>query len=98
MTAELVRNMRRLKLTQGKSEGKLCEGTGVLTMACEQREVRQHGKSQVLKGQSGAREGRTEARGMAERPVVAMKRLTIVEPRGLSSRATQERARARRLA
>jgi hypothetical protein len=34
---------------------------------------------------------------VAERPVVAVKRVTIVERRGLSSRAMPEAVRARRL-
>ncbi len=48
--------------------------------------------------QPEAREGQTGSPRVAERSVVALKRVTIVERRGLSSRAMQEAARVGRLA
>jgi hypothetical protein len=47
--------------------------------------------------QREAREGEARPAWVTERSVVAMKRVMIVERRDLSSRATQEAARARRL-
>jgi len=48
--------------------------------------------------QPEAREGQTGLPWVAERPVVALKRVMIVEQRGLSSRAAQKVARAGGLA
>ena len=47
--------------------------------------------------QPEAREGKTGLEGESERPIVAKKRLIIVESRGLGTRAMPERARAWRL-
>jgi hypothetical protein len=47
--------------------------------------------------QRDAREGQARPRGVTERPVVAMKPLITAEPRGLSSRTTQQVARDREI-
>lgn len=49
------------------------------------------------RSQLAVREEQAGLNRVAERPAVALKRVTIVEPRGLSSRAMPEAVRARRL-
>ena len=74
--------------------------TGVLVMGWVQRnnestrEARSGGERDLNWRSARIRAGRA---GMTERSVVARKRVTIVERRDLSSRATQEAARAGRL-
>ena len=98
--AEFVRLRRRPKAGR--------EASNANTVWCHRgigdgmgaKEQRVNTGSPVRRGerpQLQIREDQSRPHGVTERSVVAKKRVTIVERRDLSSRATQEVARARRL-
>ena len=100
MDAEFVRLRRRPKAGR--------EASNANTVWCHRgigdgmgaKEQRVNTGSPVRRGerpQLQIREDQSRPHGVTERSVVAKKRVTIVERRDLSSRATQEVARARRL-
>ena len=100
VNAELVRNKRRPPSLREASEKSTAEGhRGIGDGMCAKERCVNTG-SPVCRGrktQPEAREGKSGTYRVAERPVVARKRVMTVERRGLSSGATQQRARARRL-
>jgi hypothetical protein len=100
VNAELVRNKRRPPSLRKASDKSTAEGhRGIGDGMCAKERCVNTG-SPLRRGrraQPEAREGKAGTYRVAERPVVAKKRVTTVERRGLRSRATQQRARARRL-
>ena len=102
VTAELLEYTRRPKLLREASDIRTAgehRGSGD-GMRAKERRVNTgdpEPRSAHRSDQPRPREGETGRDWESERPVVAMKRVTIAEPRGLSSRATQQEARARRL-
>jgi hypothetical protein len=99
--AELVKVQRRpqpVREASDKRTGQDRRGIGDGMWAKERRVNTGSPRRWAASAQPEAREGETGPHRVAERSVVAMKRVTTVERRGLGSRAAQERARARRLA
>ena len=100
VNAELVRNKRRPpSLREASDKSTAGEHRGIGDGMCAKERCVNTGSPlrRGRKTQPEAREGKAGTYRVAERPVVARKRVTTVERRGLSSRATQQRARARRL-
>ena len=100
VNAELVRYRRRPQPHREASDG--CTGgehRGIGDgMSAKERSVNTGSpRERGARPQPEAREGKTGLAWVAERLVVAMKRATTVEQRSPGSRATQQRARARRL-
>ena len=100
VNAELVRNKRRPPSLREASDTSTAEGhRGIGDGMCAKEGCVNTGSPmrRGRKTQPEAREGKSGTYRVAERPVVARKRVMTVERRGLSSGATQQRARARRL-
>ena len=100
VNAELVRNERRPPSLRKASDKSTAEGhRGIGDGMCAKERCVNTGSSlrRGRRAQPEAREGKAGPYRVAERSVVARKRVMTVERRGLSSGATQQRARARRL-
>ena len=100
VNAELVRNERRPPSLRKASDKSTAEGhRGIGDGMCAKERCVNTGSSlrRGRRAQPEAREGKAGTYRVAERSVVARKRVMTVERRGLSSGAMQQRARARRL-